>query len=132
MSASARTIDPSERIAELEAEVAYFKGELGLAVDVDRLDRLRLVIGLTPLEMRLMLALAAGKGRAMSRALIAESLPETWGTGRDIKIVDTLVSKIRRKLGVEVIGTIPGFVYRITPEGLALIAEREALLPELG
>lgn len=89
-----------DRIADLEEQVAYYKGELGLLRDADDYARLRARWGLTPMEAALVLALYARVGHTMSRASLMDALYSNRPQDEPaIKIIDVMVCKARAKLG---------------------------------
>jgi DNA-binding response OmpR family regulator len=113
-----RTIDPAERIAELEEEVAYLKGELRLADDEDRCLRLRNMFKLSPYE-----------GRALERLYRSYPRPvAAW------KLIDTpaeneadmgrvYACRLRKALPAQTLMTIWGTGYLLSEKGYALLAE---------
>ena len=114
-----------ERIADLEEEVAYLKGELGMTVDDLALIRL-MSRGLTAQEARLLLALARVHPRPLSACYLREYLPASKGRKDDPdsppnNYASVLVCNIRRKLG-PVVANVYGVGYRLTEHGLRALA----------
>src|SRR5262249_20659078 len=74
-------------------------------------------VGLTALELRLLLMLYDRRGRVLTRDLL---LDEVWGTHADVttRNVDTHVKRVREKLGEagEYIETVRGVGYRFRAE----------------
>jgi len=103
-----------ERIAELEEENAYLRGELGLT-DTSAQRAILRRAGLTGAMAALMTALHCANGRTLSVLQILDAM----GTTAEPKIVAVQVSKLRAKWGREVIETVWGCGYRITPAGVA-------------
>jgi DNA-binding response OmpR family regulator len=74
---------------------------------------------LTRGEFNLLALLVRAQGRIVSRELLSEAVNRGSRTGDefgDLRSVDALVSRLRRKLGSEIIGTAPGFGYRLAIE----------------
>jgi two-component system OmpR family response regulator len=75
-------------------------------------------IKLTSLEFRLLSYLMMHKGRVVSRTELVEHLYDQ-DFDRDSNTIEVFVGRIRRKLGVEVIQTVRGLGYLLTPPGNA-------------
>lgn len=115
--------DRDARIAQLEAENAYLRGELGLTRTVDQLDRLRSGLSISPSQAALLLALAGAQGRPLTIEQLEERLPSARGNvERDTSIVRVLVHQLRRQLGDGVIETGTKS-YRIGAHGAGLVAQ---------
>jgi DNA-binding response OmpR family regulator len=114
-----------ERIAELEAENAELRDEIGLREE--RIPALQAAFGLQVGEARTLSHIMAGKGRWVLRDHIEASLP-TRDRERDrkTKIVHVYVSRLRNALGREsVLGSgMSGFgAYRLSDDATAKILE---------
>lgn len=71
---------------------------------------------LTRGEFKLLALLVQAQGRIVSRELLSEAANRGHRHGDefgDLRSVDALVSRLRRKLGSDIIGTAPGFGYRL-------------------
>lgn len=71
---------------------------------------------LTRGEFNLLALLVQAQGRIVSRELLSEAVNRGHRQGDDLgdlRSVDALVSRLRRKLGSDIIGTAPGFGYRL-------------------
>ena len=76
------------------------------------------LVNISPTGYRLLTYLARNQGQVLTRELILE---EVWGHGYDgnsQRIVDVQISRLREKLGLELIGknlieTVPGIGYRL-------------------
>lgn len=115
-----------DRIAELEELVAYYKGELGMALAADQVMKVSRRWHLTPHEASVVVALVQAKGRACTKTHLVEAIY----AGRDepeLKIIDVFVCKVRRKIGDGMIDTLWGKGYAATAN---LIAQVEALKAE--
>lgn len=116
-----------ERIDYLEEEVLVLKRELGLQRSAEATSRLIAKWKLTPIEARLLEHLTACRGRISSKEGIMCALYSDRVDEPEIKIVDVLVCKIRKKLdfdvGTSAIKTEWARGYRLTPEALAMIDE---------
>lgn len=120
----------AERIAELEEEVAYLRGELGLMKTADDVAKLRRAFRLTPQEAHLVLALYGAHGRPLSHYQLLERIPSIWrGEHCSDNLTRVYVSKARKKLGIaDYIATLWGHGFCLTPAGMDLI--KAALAPE--
>jgi two-component system, OmpR family, response regulator len=70
------------------------------------------MVNLTPLEFRLLHHLLSNKSKCMSKEELAEQIYD-FNHERDINAIEAIVSRLRRKLGAEVIESKRGFGYRI-------------------
>lgn len=112
---------PAERIAQLEAENAWLRAELGLSQDLDRHERLRQAFGLSTGQACLVLALHGARGRPLSLLQIDERIPAKIGRAdRQLGYVRVLVYQTRRKIGREAIGSLVR-AYHLTPSGLVTV-----------
>ena len=113
MSALASVADFSTATASAEAPILFGS----LQIDPQR----RLVrqaghtVDLTPMEFDILLLLARRPGQVFSarqiyEAVAADSFDASW-TG-----ISSMVYKLRRKLGADIIETVRGHGYRFTPE----------------
>ena len=73
-----------------------------------------LQIALTPLEFRLLQHLAANRQRTVSKEELAEQIYAA-NHERDGNAIEATISRLRRKLGSEVIESKRGFGYRLNP-----------------
>ncbi len=73
------------------------------------------IVQLTPLEFRLVHHLANNKGKIVSQSELAEALYE-HDHDRDTNAIEALVSRLRRKLGNDVIKNKRGFGYHIAAD----------------
>lgn len=113
----------AERIAQLEAENAYLRAELGLTRTIDQLDRLRVGLRISPCQAALLLALADARGRPLTIEQLEERLPSAQGqVDRDTSFVRVVVYQLRRQLGRDVIETGTKS-YRIGDRGAVLVAQ---------
>jgi two-component system OmpR family response regulator len=71
-------------------------------------------VKLTSLEYRLLAYLAHHRGRVVSRTELVEHLYDQ-DFDRDSNTIEVFVGRIRRKLGVDVIQTVRGLGYLLTP-----------------
>lgn len=112
------------RCEELEAEVAYLKGELGLTHELRDATRLRQRFRLSPNEAWLVLALHAAK-RPLSKYHLLENMPTLRGNGLDRYdgTIGVLVSRIRGKMGADAVTTVWGKGVEAGPALAAKVAE---------
>jgi DNA-binding response OmpR family regulator len=69
-------------------------------------------VSLTPIEYRLMSYLIVQTGRTLSASVLLEHL---YGTGnpREANALEAIVTRLRRKLGPDIIRTRRGFGYEL-------------------
>jgi DNA-binding response OmpR family regulator len=108
---------------ELEAEVAYLRGEVSGSAESTGRDHLRAALGLTESEAAILDALHKAKGAVVVNWRLAEAAPPGRMTydRNDIAAVKVWVSRIRKKLGAETIATVFGSGYRLSPVGMATV-----------
>jgi DNA-binding response OmpR family regulator len=108
------------RIAELEAQVAYWRGLCGAADDSHRVNRVRQRLRLSPLEAKILLVLAGKPDQAIHRERIMAVLYD-GPHPPDIKIIDVAICRMRSKIGPGVIVTVYDVGYQISDSGLAMV-----------
>ena len=107
---SARLQAVLRRRRGLGAEVVTV-GDVRIDVRGRRVERAGVVVPLSSVEFRVLEALLRNRGAVLSREqVIAMVWESTW---QDLRIVDTNVQRLRRKLGPDVVETVRGFGYRI-------------------
>lgn len=123
-----------DRCAELEERVAWLESELGLQNDMTMAERLRRHFidscgtGWRGQQrsggVRVILALFAAKGRAMSRDQLLEAIPPFRGGDdeRQPKIVDVWVCWARKAIGRDAISSVWGRGYQLTKAGVERVA----------
>ena len=120
----AKPFEPAELIARVRALIRRSAGhaEAVLAFGPLTLDTRRmqanvggLDISLSPLEYRLLHALAHARGRPLSAGELSETLHGV--DTADANAIEALVARLRRKLGAGVITTRRGFGYMLTDAG---------------
>jgi len=116
--------EQADRIADLEERVAWLESELRLTRDAGRIDALRVGLGVTPAEARMLLALAQARGVIRIPTLAYIVSPRCEESAGD-KVVCVHVCHIRARLGPGLIRNAWGDGYAITPAGADLV--REAL-----
>lgn len=110
----------SDRIADLEAEVAYYRSELGIAQEATRVHNIRLKCRATNSEARVLLALYAAQGRVLSQDALFDAIPHP-ADGQNSTAVRMHVRALRQKVSPDVIDTAPGLGYRIGAAGKLII-----------
>ncbi len=100
--------------AKLQAEVAMLRQRLCMA-EPDRAEvALMVQHKLTRGEAALLTTLMAARPRPVDRYSLEAAIPARDHAGdRNIKIVDVLLCKLRKKLGPDVIETVSGLGWRI-------------------
>jgi DNA-binding response OmpR family regulator len=122
------------RCDELRERVAWLESELGLQRDQTDVEALRRVIlrfryrsgGIGSAHCaRMLLALYRAGGRAMSRYQLMEAAPPSGGgeDDRNANLVGVMMCLARRALGYGAIENVWGSGYRLTPTGIARVAE---------
>jgi DNA-binding response OmpR family regulator len=106
----------------LEDENRYLKRLLALDNDQVLADRLSAKLKLRPQEGRLLAMLYQRQGRVAAKGLLFDALHDTPGHMGDEKIVDVLMTSLRKKLGPDCIGTIWGRGVILTVDGLELVS----------
>lgn len=114
--------DPYARIEHLEAENAWLKEQLVAEVVGEHFAKLR-AHGLSVQASRMILTLYGRRGRVMSRDALCDAIPPVDSAHeRDGEsIVNAYVCKVRKLLGRDVIESVRGAGYRITPAGTAKV-----------
>jgi DNA-binding response OmpR family regulator len=113
------------RCDRLEEENVYLKSELGLQVEAGHLAEVMTAFKATHGEARMIMALYRARARAVSREQLFDVLPgHDHGVGQDstFKVVDTLMVRVRRKLGDDAVTTLHGVGYRMSEAGSARVA----------
>ncbi len=102
--------------AKLQAEVAMLRQRLCMA-EPDRAEvALMVQHKLTRGEAALLTTLMAARPRPVDRYSLEAAIPaRDHASDRNIKIVDVLLCKLRKKLGPDVIETVSGLGWRIDP-----------------
>ncbi|MBP7705032.1 MAG: response regulator transcription factor [Caulobacter sp.] len=120
----AKPFEPAELVARVRALVRRSAGHAEAVLSFGRLmlDTRRMsatvdgaALSLSPLEYRLLHALAHSAGRPLSAGEIAESLHGVDAV--EANAIEALVARLRRKLGPGVIETRRGFGYRLADAG---------------
>lgn len=117
----------ADRIADLEARVAYLESELGLAIGLDQVHQVRRVLNVTQTHAHFLLTLYRRRGRSLSYDQLDERIPSVVGRGEAPRnTIRVFALQIRRRIGADALETVEGG-YRLAPRGLDLI--RQALEP---
>lgn len=121
----------SAQVAALEAELARKEAMIALLrlrlepsdtelAEVDLMLRHRLTRG----EAAALMALLAARPRSLDRYHLDAAVPaRDHARDRDVRIVDVLICRLRKKLGPGVIETTPGLGWRISPAWKGPVAE---------
>jgi two-component system copper resistance phosphate regulon response regulator CusR len=118
-------VTDAERIAELEDEVAFLRGELALIENVTVRARAAQILGLSGQESRVFSMLYQAKGRVLSRGYIDDHLRQVHTQEREpgTKTIDVHVSRIRKQLGFGTIETVKGVGYCVPHSEAARIGK---------
>lgn len=104
---------------ELEAEVDYLRGELGVQQDETRVERVKRVTGLKTQAVRMLLLLHDSAPRVVTKDFINETL---FAGDPDPQIVTHHLSRIRAVLGQGAVGSAYGGRLRFTDLGKRMLA----------
>lgn len=110
----------ADRIAELEAEVAYLRSELGLSIRHGHVHALCRELKITRSHATVLLALRAASGRGLSLEQLDDRIPLAHGRPRAGYTVRVFIYQIRKQLGADVIDSMVGG-YRLSSAGFALL-----------
>ena len=115
-------------IAELKDEIAYLRGELGLALDATKIHRLRKYFpGAGRVGAAMLLMLYAAKERGLSVLQLLEGVPREFRNDNidniDQKQVSVVICRMRARMGDDVFENIWGFGYRLTEVGRKVVEE---------
>ena len=114
----------AQQVAAMEAENAHLRAEVKILQDRLTMlepdaEEVRLMVKhrLTRGEAALLTRLISAKPRAVDRYALEAAIPaRDHAADRNVKIVDVLLCKLRKKLGRQVIETLPGIGWRINPQ----------------
>lgn len=119
-------------LEEARERIAWLESELGMRGRAEVADRLRRALH-QPGQQRhafgaakMLAALYTAQGRPLSLYQLMEASPPASGAiedDRDPKLVVVWISSARKGLGFDAIATVWGHGYRLTPEGIARVAE---------
>lgn len=116
-----KPFDLNELLARCQAVIRRLHGDLSPVIEIgplsfDPANRTASVDGqpltLSATELRLLEVLVAARGRLLSKAQIEERLYD-WTTEIESNTVEVYVSRLRRKIGKDLIRTIRGLGYMI-------------------
>jgi len=116
-----------DRVAELEYEVQHWKREAFQLVEVELTATIQSAFDLTPVEATVCAALFLRRGKLLPAPSIEGLLDEQRGYPVESNIVCVMISKIREKLGDDVIENVRGRGYRLSEAVLATFDRRLAL-----
>jgi DNA-binding response OmpR family regulator len=107
---------------ELEGEVTYLRGELGLITSASAMVAVKNATGLSEAPARALLALYRNKGRLTAKHQLLDAVPARGGVDeRDPKMADVWVCLIRAATFPTVVQTVWGLGYAITTVGSELV-----------
>ena len=116
------TLDEArEEIARQADYIEWLEAELGWTKDHEHVVALKERYGVQPQAARLLLLLAAAKGRCLTRTYLADSIDRNRGGATD-QMVNTHVCRIRKAMGADTIENVWSLGYRITPTGLERVS----------
>jgi len=100
--------------ASMAAELAELRSALGLAEMSGSVFAVREALGLSPTTARLVLKLYSAAGRPVEKKALDSVLSEGVG-GQCLKVH---IWRIRQLVGSDLIETVPGYGYRLSPSGM--------------
>jgi DNA-binding response OmpR family regulator len=110
-------VTDAERIEELEAEVEYLRGELGLTDDQTALAKIASAFPTRGMgTARLMYALYRTYPRCLSKAQLFDVMNH-HSEDSQIKVVDIYICRVRKALGFDAITTHWGVGYSLSVKG---------------
>jgi two-component system, OmpR family, response regulator len=87
------------------------EGDLRLDIKSNTTEKAGVLINLTPLEFRLLHQLVVNKAKCLNKEELAEQLYD-FNHERDTNAIEAIVSRLRRKLGPDIIESKRGFGYK--------------------
>jgi DNA-binding response OmpR family regulator len=110
-------VTDAERIEELEAEVEYLRGELGLADDQTAQAKIAAAFPTRGMSTaRLVYAMYRSYPRCLSKPQLFDTMKHNEEDVQ-VKIVDIYICRIRKALGFGAIETHWGLGYSLSPHG---------------
>lgn len=108
---------------ELEEEVAYLRGELGMTRNAAVEGILRSAFKIAPSEVTLLLALYRARGKVLSREQLNEAVPPKWSRVEDraSNLISVWVCRLRKKIGSDAIENQWDGKYALTATGIAKV-----------
>lgn len=114
-----RVCDERDRLRD---ENDHYRNEERASVEIERVAAIRKATRLFPAPAAMLLRLYDARGRLISKERLEELVPPVRVEERvDWKVVDVYMHRIRKVLGFDVIETIWGNGYRLTPLGVAAV-----------
>jgi DNA-binding response OmpR family regulator len=113
-------VDPWAYVAELEDEIQRLRRQLRMETEVIEAMRVSSVFGLTTAQAKIVLALRKANGAPVSRDTLTNNASPHASPGTSDRLASVHIHRIRRKIGWNAIGTLKGFGYWMTPEGVAV------------
>ena len=113
----------ADRIADLEARIAYLESELGLVIARDHVHLVRRALAVTQSHAHFLLTLYRCRPRSLTYDQLDERIPPVAGRGEAPRnTIRAFAMQIRKRLGPDVIETVGGG-YRLGPRGLILVGQ---------
>lgn len=109
-----------QQLTEAQGMAEHWKSEAQIRASQKQQDRLQLAFRMTPAEAAILGALYVQRGQVARREHLFEALPcyDHADDDRDIKIVDVLLCRLRKKLPAGSIAGLWGAGWYLTPVGL--------------
>ena len=123
-----------ERCDEKDERIAWLESEIGIRNDAEVADRLYAALSERtkhlqgasigrPQAAKMIAALYAVNGRAISLWMLLEAVPSPSHKERGENLVRVWVRRARQGLGKDAIANVWGHGYRLTDAGMAAVAE---------
>lgn len=116
-----------KRCAELLTENARLRDLLELRTRADLIGRVRAYLGVTDGQARLLLRLFRDRGGVVSIIDLHNAVPIRYRNysprDRGDQFIRTMFAQTRKHLPADCIETARGYGYRLTPKGVAILAE---------
>ena len=115
---------PADRIEELEAEVAYLKGELGLSVKISNIRDVKSALGIARQQAEILCVLYGVYPRILTRWQLWDAIdhPSCGDDAYASNSICVRVSGIRKKLGPEVFANERHLGVGLSQAGCELVA----------
>jgi hypothetical protein len=110
-----------DRIAELEARVAWLEAQMGLSVEATDVEALRRSLSLTIYQARFLLLLHVVRPRVLRPHQIVNSLGSKGARMADASLCGLMAARIRKRAGPGLLHCARGLGWAISPAGAAKV-----------
>jgi DNA-binding response OmpR family regulator len=116
-------MSPAERIEELEAENAYLRQELGLAIDATQVAAVRGAYKLRPNACRILVGLALAHPKILARSQVYDFMVHWTDEPDQDRSLLTYTKMIRDRLGKSAIEVLPNVGLRLSAQAAKQLKE---------